>query len=139
MKNKAVCHDACAVYGDRKGKYIEDVVGNCLCSCGPVWKEHNCAKSKLLTLHRINSMPESMKWAVITKINLTRQGSKGKRWHTAKEVVICNVHYSHCIGPTKANRNLITVYFKRPGEHLTPSIPKQGRNDSSSICIVLVP
>ena len=83
----------CSVWGchNRKGRCIEDIAGNGLCSCS-VWKARNCPKSKFLALHRINSMPFSVKRAVIAKINLTRQGPKGKRWQPTKEAVICNVH-----------------------------------------------
>ena len=52
----------CCVWGchNRKGRCIEDIAGNRLCSC-PVWKVRNCLKSKFLTLHRINSTPFSVK------------------------------------------------------------------------------
>ena len=58
-----VCHDASAVYGavitGRRGvlKILQEII-SVAALCG---KARNCPKLKLLTLHRINSMPESVK------------------------------------------------------------------------------
>ena len=87
----------------------------------------HCPKPELLSLYSIRRMSESIIRAVVTKINFTRQGPKGKRWQPSKEAVICNVHYLDYKGPSKANRQLIPVYFKRPGSRPTPPSTKQRR------------
>ena len=61
-------------------------------------------------------MPEPVKRAVITKVNLTRQGPGGRRWQPGKDAVICNVHYKDHQGPSCDNRNLVPVHFKRPSQ-----------------------
>ena len=118
----------CCVWGchNRKGRCIEDTAGNHLCNC-PVLEAQHCPKLELLSLYSIRRMSESIKRAVVTKINFTRQGPKGKRRQPSKEAVICNVHYLDYKGPSKANRQLIPVYFKRPGSRPTPPSIKQRR------------
>ena len=72
-------------------------------------------------------MPESIKQAVMEKINFTRQGQKDKKWQPTKEAVIYDVHYLNCKGPSKANQDFI---FKRPGNHHTP---KRRRTNNQAV------
>ena len=103
-----------------------DISGNRLCKC-PVLQVNGCPKPDLLTLHTINKMPEAVKRAVVQKINLTRQSPGGSKWLPTTEAVICNVHYLHFIGPTRGNKNLVPVYFKRPDSCLVLPAPKKRR------------
>ena len=117
----------CCIWGChnmyRKGRCTKDIAGNRLCSC-PVLKARHCLKLELLSLHSIHSIPEYIKQAVVTKINFTRQGPKGKRWQPSKGAVICNVHYLDYKGPSKANQQPIPIYFKRQNSHPTPPTTK---------------
>jgi len=54
---------------------------------------------------------------MIQKINLTRQGPRGTKWKPTKETVICNVHYAGFKGPTKDNKDVIPINFKRPAHY----------------------
>ena len=65
---------------------------------------------------------------MITKVNLTRQGPGDRRWQPGKDAVICNVHYDDHQGPSRDNRNLVPVHFKRPRHHPTPPAPKKKRS-----------
>ena len=118
----------CCVWGchNRKGRCAVDISGNRLCKC-PVLQVNGCPKPDLLTLHTINKMPEAVKRAVVQKINLTRQSPGGSKWLPTTEAVICNVHYLHFIGPTRGNKNLVPVYFKRPDSCLVLPAPKKRR------------
>ena len=118
----------CCVWGchNRKGRCAVDISGNRLCKC-PVLQVNGCPKPHLLTLHTINKMPETVKRAVVQKINLTRQSPGGSKWLPSTEAVICNVHYLHFIGPTRGNKNLVPVYFKRPDSYPVLPAPKKRR------------
>ena len=80
------------LYHNKKGRCAEDTKGNRLCGC-PELQVQNCPKRDILSLHVISSMPEPVKRAVITKVNLTRKGPGGRRWQPGKDAVICDVHY----------------------------------------------
>ena len=95
----------------------EDVAGNWLCGC-PVLRGKGCPKPNLLTLHYIDRMPEHVKWVVIKKVNITRQGPSRTKWQPPKEAVICNMHYLNFKGPSKADNDVIPIYLKRPRRHL---------------------
>ena len=69
-------------------------------------------------------MPKPVKRAVIQRINITRQGPGGIKWLPAAEAVICNVHYIDYKGPSKENKDLVPVHFKRPSStSIVPSSP----------------
>jgi len=75
---------------------------------------------------------------VITKINLTRQGTGGRRWQPGKDAVICNVNH---LGPSRDNRNLVSVHFshyptppalkKKKSLHHAASIPSELSSQAS--------
>ena len=54
---------------------MEDIDGNRLCGC-PQLQVDGCPKPELVTLYTISKMPQSIKRAVIQRINLTRQGPR---------------------------------------------------------------
>ena len=59
---------------------------------------------------------------MVKKINITRQGP-GRTTYT--DAVICNLHYKDFKGPSKENKDLIPVHFKRPSSSnpaVTPAI-----------------
>ena len=114
----------CLGLSNRKGRCAEDTKGNRLCGC-PELQVQSCPKRDILSLHVISSMPEPVKRAVIIKVNLTRQGPGGRRWQPGKDAVICNIYYEDHQEPSRDNRNLVPVHFKRPSHHPTP--PTQRR------------
>ena len=115
-----------------------DISGKLLCGC-PELRAHGCPKPELLTLHTINTMPKPIKKAVIQTINVTRQGQGGTKWLPNTETVICNVHYIDHKGPSRANKDLVPVNFKRPNPCSTlptskrtrPTLPTSKRTRSS--------
>jgi len=72
-------------------------------------------------------MPNHVQRAVVAKINLTRQGPGGRKWNPNKDTVICNVHYADCKGPTREDRELLPINFKRPSHFSTPLPSKKSR------------
>ena len=100
---------------------MEDIDGNRLCGC-PQLQVDGCPKPELVTLYTISKMPQSIKRAVIQRINLTRQGPEQSRWKASSTAVICNVHYEDFMGPSKTNKFCIPVYFKKPST--TPASKK---------------
>ena len=117
----------CCVWGchNRKGRCAEDIDENRLCEC-PTLQHKNCPKQDILSLHTIACMPQRVKQAVVQKINLTRQGPRGTKWQPTKGSVICNVHYPDFKGPTKDNKDVFPINFKRPG-HYPSSAPAPKR------------
>ena len=125
----------CCVWGchNRKGRCAEDIDGNRLCGCPTLQMQH-CPKRDILSLYTIECMPQHVKRAVVLKINLTRQGPKGTKWQPTGESVICNVHYADFKGPTKDNKDVVPINFKRPSNY--PSVspaPKRKRLSKKSL------
>ena len=110
---------------------MEDVSGNRLCGCR---KQHfdSCPRRELLTLHTISKMPAPIKRAVTQRINITRQGPEQSRWKASTGAVICNVHYVDFVGPSRKNKNLVPVHFKKPNTSSNPPASKKSRVSTSS-------
>jgi len=123
----------CWVWGchNRKGRCVEDVSGNRLCGCR---KQHfdSCPRPELLTLHTISKMSASIKRAVTQRINITRQGPEQSRWKASTGAVISNVHYVDLEGPSRKNKNLVPVHFKKPNTTSNPPASKKSRVSTSS-------
>ena len=63
-------------------KILQRILSVAVC---PVWKVQNCPKVELLTLYRMNNMPECVKHAVVI---LQGKDEKAKgAWQPAKEAV----------------------------------------------------
>jgi len=132
----------CCVWGyhNRKGRYIEDITGNRLRGC-PELEVNGCPKPQLLTLHKINNMPKHVQRALVAKIYLMRQGPGGRKWNPnkLKDTVICNIHYVDCKGPTREDRELLPINFKRPSHFSTPLPSKKSRHEIDSARSSMVP
>jgi len=77
-------------------------------------------------------MPKHVQRAAVAKINPTRQGPGGRKWNPNKDTVICNVHYADCKGPTREDRELLPINFKRSSNFSTPSPSKKSRHGIDS-------
>ena len=105
------------------------MIGLHLCGCHEL-QFSCCPKPELLTLHTISKMPVPTKRAVIQRINTTKQGPEQSRWKASPGAVICNVHYMDFVGPSRGNRNLVPVHFKKPN---TPAAPPESKKRRVSI------
>ena len=105
---------------------MEDISGNRFCGCHKI-QFSGCSRPDLLTLHAISKMPVLTKRAVTQRVNITRQGPQQSRWKASPGAIICNVHYKDFVGPSRSNRNLVPVHFKKPNAALVPLASKKVR------------